>query len=85
MPICYHLVCLTFGWAFEFTQIPFPINYKVFDVILTDLSKTSMTFPYDQNLVTVIRFLVRVPVLSVQMLFAPPIVSQADKNLTKLF
>lgn len=44
-----------------------------------------MTFPYDQNLVTVIRFLVRVPVLSVQMLFAPPIVSQADKNLTKLF
>ena len=31
------------------------------------------------------RFLVRVPVLSEQMLLAPPIVSQAERNLTKFF
>lgn len=36
-------------------------------------------------LVTVMRFLVSVPVLSEQMLSAPPIVSQACKYLTKLF
>lgn len=36
-------------------------------------------------LVTAIMFLVRVPVLSEQMLSAPPIVSQACKYLTKLF
>lgn len=36
-------------------------------------------------LVTVIRFLVRVPVLSVQILLAPPIVSQACRYLTRLF
>jgi len=35
--------------------------------------------------VTVIWFLVRVPVLSVQILLAPPIVSQAARNLTRLF
>jgi len=35
--------------------------------------------------VTVIKFLVKVPVLSEQMLSAPPMVSQACKYLTKLF
>jgi len=34
--------------------------------------------------VHVIKFLVRVPVLSEQMLFAPPIISQDDIFLTKL-
>jgi hypothetical protein len=40
--------------------------------------------PPHHILVQVIKFLVRVPVLSEQMLFAPPIISQDDIFLTKL-
>ncbi len=72
------------GLAFELLQTD---KDKILHVCSDIISayKDSWTPCYTKILVTVIKFLVRVPVLSEQILSAPPIVSQACKYLTKLF
>jgi hypothetical protein len=49
------------------------------------LQVTSTISPFTNNLVTVISFFVRVPVLSVQIIFTLPSVSTEDKRLTNTF
>jgi hypothetical protein len=49
------------------------------------LQVTSTISPFTNNLVTVISFLVNVPVLSVQIIFTLPRVSTDDKRLTNTF
>jgi hypothetical protein len=49
------------------------------------LPLTSTISPFTNNLVTVISFLVKVPVLSVQIIFTLPSVSTEDKRLTNTF
>jgi hypothetical protein len=49
------------------------------------LPVTSTISPFTNNFVTVISFLVRVPVLSEQMIFTLPRVSTEDKRLTNTF
>jgi hypothetical protein len=49
------------------------------------LPLTSTISPFTNNLVTVISFLVKVPVLSVQMIFTLPRVSTDDRRLTNTF
>ena len=69
-------------------KINYPIPSASFTSPLKVPSFVSLkvkTFYWHQKDFTFIIFWVKVPVLSEQMLFAPPIVSQAAKNLTKLF
>ncbi|MBR4634682.1 hypothetical protein IKO50_07230 [bacterium] len=49
------------------------------------LPVTSTISPFTNNFVTVISFFVRVPVLSVQIIFTLPRVSTDDKRLTNTF
>ena len=64
------------GLAFELLHTPRQNSLDVLTLIIY-FEIVSWMFSSEKILVTVIKFLVRVPVLSEQMLSAPPIVSQA--------
>jgi hypothetical protein len=64
------------GLAFELLHTPRLNSLQVVSVMIS-LLMVSWICSYTNILVTVIRFLVSVPVLSEQILSAPPIVSQA--------
>lgn len=72
------------GVAFEFKQIDLAKRLAYFAGRVF-LLKVSVYYSNAHILVTVIVFLVSVPVLSEQILSAPPMVSHACKYLTKLF
>ena len=66
------------GLALELLHTPRQKSLEVFSPIIS-AEIESLIFYSEKILVTVIKFLVSVPVLSEQMLSAPPIVSQACK------
>lgn len=68
----------------EFTDMPCTSMLPTCDGISENLGVTLQSFSHMYDCTTVIRLVVRVPVLSEQMAVALPIVSQASKCRTKL-